>query len=128
MSQTLALTESQLSATTTFVAMNNLMSSSVSSAQSIPQGVSAIRTIEITSTADASEEYCLLLRITGNGIENEQYMAGGAVVASTTATGTAQNYVMKDVDFTVTPGNTIEVSLAVTDAATISAAVVLTFA
>jgi len=128
MSQTLALTSTQLSATTTFQSMSNLMASSVSSAQSVPQGASRIVTAEITSSADGSDEYCLLVRITGNGIENEQYICGGANVASTTATGTAMNYIMKEVDFPVTPGNVIEVGLAVTDAATISAAVVLTFA
>jgi len=128
MSQTLALTATQLSATTTFQSMSNLMASSVSSAQSVPQGASRIVTAEITSSADGSDEYCLLARITGNGIENEQYICGGANVASTTATGTAQNYVMKEVDFPVTPGNVIEVGLAVTDSAVISAAVVLTFA
>jgi len=128
MSQTLALTSTQLSATTTFQSMSNLMASSVSSAQSVPQGASRIVTAEITSSADGSDEYCLLVRITGNGIENEQYICGGANVASTTATGTAQNYVMKEVDFPVTPGNVIEVGLAVTDSAVISAAIVLTFA
>ena len=40
-------------------------------------------------------------------------------VASTTATGTASNYVSKDTDFSVISGNSIECSIAVTDAATI---------
>ena len=39
-------------------------------------------------------------RFAGNGMaDGEQYVAGAANVASTTATGTATNYVSKDTDF-----------------------------
>ena len=49
-------------------------------------------------------------------------------LSATTATGTASNYVSKDTDFNVSSGNSIECSIATTDAATISATVVMTFA
>ena len=49
-------------------------------------------------------------------------------VASTTATGTAMNFVQYDTDLSVLAGNSCEISLAVTDDATVSAAVSLTFA
>ena len=128
MALTIARTETQLSATTAFQAMDNLMASTVSSSFVVPSGVSRIVSVEVCTTADGSDEYGCLVRLAGNGLQSEQYVAGAANVASTTATGTASNYVSKDTDFSVIPGNSIECSIAVTDAATISATVVMTFA
>ena len=86
MALTIARTESQLSATTAFQAMDNLMASTVSSSFVVPANVSKLVSIEIATTSDASE------------------------------------------DFNVISGNSIECGIAVTDAATISATVVMTFA
>ena len=129
MSLTIARTETQLSATTAFQAMDNLMASTVSSSFVVPSGVSKLVSVEICTTADGSDEYGVLTRLAGNGMsDGEQYVAGAANVASTTATGTASNYISKDTDFNVISGNSIECGIAVTDAATISATVVMTFA
>jgi len=126
MALTIARTESQLSATTAFY---NLMASTVSSSFVCPANVSKLLSVEISTTSDASEEYGVLVRLAGNGMsDGEQYVVGAANVASTTATGTASNYISKDTDFNVISGNSIEASIAVTDAATISATVVMTFA
>jgi len=126
---TIARSESQLSATTAFQAMDNLMASTVSSSFVCPASVSKLVSVEICTTSDASEEYGVLVRLAGNSMrDGEQYVAGAANVASTTATGTASNYISKDTDFDVISGNSIECSIAVTDAATISATVVMTFA
>jgi len=129
MSLTIARTEIDLAATTAFQAMDNLMASSVSSSFVVPTDVSRLVSVEIATTADASEEYACLIRLASNGMrDGEQYVVGAANVASTTATGTASNYVSKDTDFGVISGNSIECSIAVTNAATISATVVMTFA
>ncbi len=129
MALTIARTETQLSATTAFQAMDNLMASTVSSSFVVPANVSRLVSAEICTTADGSDEYAVLVRFAGNGMsDGEQYVAGAANVASTTATGTASNYISKDTDFAVIAGNSIECSIAVTDAATISATVVMTFA
>ena len=129
MALTIARTETQLAATTAFQAMDNLMASTVSSSFVVPSGVSRLVSAEICTTADGSDEYAVLVRFAGNGMsDGEQYVAGAANVASTTATGTASNYISKDTDFAVISGNSIECSIAVTDAATISATVVMTFA
>ncbi len=129
MALTIARTETQLSATTAFQAMDNLMASTVSSSFVVPSGVTRLVSAEICTTADGSDEYAVLVRFAGNGMsDGEQYVAGAANVASTTATGTASNYISKDTDFAVISGNSIECSIAVTDAATISATVVMTFA
>jgi len=105
------------------------MASTVSSSFVVPSGVSKLVSVDIGTTADASDEYAVLVRLAGNGMsDGEQYVVGGANVASTTATGTAQNYISKDTDFNVISGNSVEASIAVTDAATISASLVMTFA
>ena len=129
MALTIARTESQLSATTAFQALDNLMASTVSSSFVVPANVSRLVSVEIATTADGSDEYATMVRLAGNGMaDGEQYVVGAANVASTTATGTTSNYISKDTDFNVISGNSIEASIAVTDAATISATVVMTFA
>jgi len=105
------------------------MASTVSSSFVVPANVSRLVSVEIATTADGSDEYGVLVRCAGNGMsDGEQYIVGAANVASTTATGTASNYISKDTDFNVISGNSIEASIAVTDAAVISATVVMTFA
>jgi|TARA_Y100000401_G_C8284523_1_gene205330 hypothetical protein len=122
-------TESQLGATTSFQAMDNLAGASVSSSFTVPVGVSSIKQVAIATTADASEEYMPIIKLSGNAMQDgDAVMVGPANVASTTATGTATNFGQYDTDLSVTSGNSIEIAIAVTDAATISAGVTLTFA
>ena len=122
-------TESQLSATTSFQALDNLAGASVSSSFTVPQGVSSIKQVAIATTADGSDEYIPLIKISGNAMrDGDAVMAGPANVASTTATGTSMNFGQYDTDLGVVSGNSVELSIAVTDAATISAAVTVTFA
>jgi hypothetical protein len=129
MALTIARSEIDLAATTAFQAMDNLMASSVSSSFVVPSGVSKLVSVDLGTTADGSDEYAVLARLAGNGMsDGEQYVVGAANVASTTATGTASNYISKDTDFNVISGNSIELSIAVTNAATISATAVMTFA
>tara|TARA_Y100001938_G_scaffold102247_1_gene139716 strand:+ start:1330 stop:1719 length:390 start_codon:yes stop_codon:yes gene_type:complete len=121
--------ESQLSATTSFQAMDNLAGASVSSSFTVPQGVSAIKQVAIATTADGSDEFVPLIKISGNAMrDGDAVMLGPANVASTTATGTATNFGQYMTDLGVVSGNSVELSIALTDAATISAAVTVTFA
>lgn len=122
-------TESQLAATTSFQALDNLAGASVSSSFNVPQGVTAIKQVAIATTADGSDEYIPLIKISGNAMrDGDAVMCGPANVASTTATGTSMNFGQYDTDLNVVSGNSVELSIAVTDAATISAAVTVTFA
>jgi len=122
-------TETQLSATTSFQALDNLAGASVSSSFNVPQGVSSIKQVAIATTADGSDEYIPLIKISGNAMrDGDAVMCGPANVASTTATGTSMNFGQYDTDLGVVSGNSVELSIAVTDAATISAAVTVTFA
>ena len=121
--------ETQLAATGAFQAMDNLGTSSVSSSFTVPSNVSSIKQIAIAVTADGSEEFVPLVKISGNTMrDGDAVFVGGANVASTTATGTAMNFVQYDTDLSVLAGNSCEISIATTDDATISAAVSLTFA
>jgi hypothetical protein len=53
--------ESQLSATGAFQAMDNIGTASVSSSFTVPQGVSAIKQLTIAVSADGSEEFVPLV-------------------------------------------------------------------
>ena len=121
--------ESGMSLTTSFQALDNLAGASVSSSFNVPQGVSSIKQVAIATTADGSDEYIPLIKISGNAMrDGDAVMCGPANVASTTATGTSMNFGQYDTDLGVVSGNSVELSIAVTDAATISAAVTVTFA
>ena len=121
--------ESQLGLTTSFQAMDNLGGASVSSSFTVPTNVSAIKQVAIAVTADGSEETVPIVIISGNCMQDgDAVMTGAALVISTTATGTASNLAQYDTDLRVQPGNSCEMSIAGTDAATVSAVVTLTFA
>ena len=90
--------ESGMSLTTSFQALDNLGGASVSSSFTVPQGVSAIKAISISMSNDANEETIGLCKVSGNA--------------------------MRDGD----AGNSVELSLAGTQAATVDAAVTVTFA
>jgi hypothetical protein len=121
--------ESQLSATTSFQALDNLAGASVSSSFNVPQGVTAIKQVAIATTADGADEYVPLIKISGNAMrDGDAVMVGPGQCAIGSSTGSNMNFGQYDTDLAVQPGNSVELSLAVTDAATISAAVTVTFA
>jgi len=121
--------ESQLAATGAFQALDNLGTSSVSSSFTVPSGVTSIKQIAMAVTADAAEEFVPMIKISGNAMrDGDAVFTGMAVVPSGSATGTSNNFCSYDTDLAVQPGNSCEISIAVTDDATISSAVSLTFA
>ena len=63
-------TESQLSATTSFQALDNLAGASQSSSFTVPTNVSSIKKIIFSTCADAVEEYVPLLKISGNAMKD----------------------------------------------------------
>ena len=121
--------ESQLSATTSFQSMDNLAGASVSSSFTVPSNVSSIKNITMATTADAAEEFVPFYKISGNAMrDGDAVFTGPANVPTGSATGPATNFGAYDTDLAVQPGNSVEISVAVSDAATISAGVTLTFA
>ena len=124
MSIVISRSESQLAATTSFQAMDNLGSASVSSSFTVPTNVSSIKQLTISVTADGAEEFVPLVKISGNSMRD-----GDAVFSGAPAMGAiAMEAVQYDTDLAVQPGNSCEFSIAVTDAATISAVVTAQFA
>ena len=129
MSIVVSRTESGMSLTTSFAALDNLAGASVSSSFTVPQGVSAIKSVSISMSNDAAEETIGLLKISGNAMRvgDAVFTAAGMVIGAT-ATGNASNNIQYDTDLGVVSGNSVELSLAGTTAATVDAAVTVTFA
>ena len=121
--------EAGMSLSTSFAALDNLAGASVSSSFTVPQGVSAIKQVSISMSNDANEETIGLCKISGNAMRDGDavFTAAGMVVGAT-ATGNASNNIQYDTDLGVTSGNSIELSLAGTTAATVDAAITVTFA
>jgi len=122
-------TESAMSLTTSFAALDNLGGASVSSSFTVPQNVGAIKSVSISMTNDANEETIGLCKISGNAMRDGDavFTAAGMVVGAT-ATGNTSNNIQYDTDLGVVAGNSVEISLAGTTAATVDAAVSITFA
>ena len=122
-------TESGMSLTTSFAALDNLAGASVSSSFTVPQGVSGIKQVSISMSNDAAEETIGLLKISGNAMRDGDavFTAAGMVIGAT-ATGNASNNIQYATDLGVVSGNSVELSLAGTTAATVDAAVTVTFA
>lgn len=122
-------TESAMSLTTSFAALDNLGGASVSSSFTVPQNVGSIKHVSISMTNDANEETIGLCKISGNAMRDGDavFTAAGMIVGAT-ATGNTSNNIQYDTDLGVVSGNSVEISLAGTTAATVDAAVTLHFA
>ena len=122
-------TEAGLSATTSFQAMDNLAGASVSSSFTVPQNVSSIKQIAFTVSTDGNDDFAPLLKISGNAMrDGDAVFCGAAISPVGTSTGAVSNMQTYDTDLAVQPGNSVELSIAVTTAATIDAAASVTFA
>ena len=121
--------ESEMSLSTSFAALDNLAGASVSSSFTVPQGVSAIKQISISMSNDANDETIGLCKVSGNAMrDGDAVFTAAAMVVGATATGTSSNNIQYDTDLGVVSGNSVELSLAGTTAATVDAAVTVTFA
>ena len=124
MSIVISRSESQLAATASFQAMDNLGGASVSSSFTVPTNVSSIKQLTISVTADGAEEFVPLVKVSGNSMRDGDAVFAGAPAMGAIALATVQY----DTDLKGQPGNSCEFSIAVTDAATISAVVTAQFA
>ena len=122
-------TEAGLSATSSFQAMDNLAGASVSSSFTVPSNVSSIKQIAFTVSTDGNDDFAPLLKVSGNAMrDGDAVFCGAAISPVGTSTGAVSNMQTYDTDLAVQPGNSIELSVAVTTAATIDAAASITFA
>ena len=115
---------------TSFQALSNLASSSVSSSFTVASNMNKIKVLTCGQAVDATgESFQGLIKISGNALQNGDavFCVGGQNTIGT-STGANQNYVSIDTDLDVVPGNSCEISYAqVGDTATVDVAATCQF-
>jgi hypothetical protein len=122
-------TEAGLSATTSFQSMNNQFASSGLSLV-VPSGVSQISSISMgVSSVATGADFCTGYKLTGTALQegDATFMGPAVAQAASSGTGVANCVVQEKTALSVTPGNTIDIQVAVTTAATIDASCTIQF-
>ena len=123
----LAITRSVTQSTTTlgvFQALSALGAATVSSSFTVPTNVSSIKNITVSFSVDAIEEFCGLVKITGNAMKDGDAVFNcGGLSAMPSSVGSTMMYVSIDTDLKVQPGNSVSYEIATTSAATIDCVV-----
>ena len=122
-------TEAGLSATTSFQSMNNQFASSGLSLV-VPSGGSQISSISMgVSSVATGADFCSGFKLTGTALqEGDATFMGPAIAQSASGgTGVANCVVQEKTALGVTSGNTLDIQMAVTTAATIDASCTITF-
>ena len=120
-------TESQLAATTSFQALDNLAGASVSSSFTVASNVSSIKQVTIAVSGHAASDFIPLIKISGNCMKDGDAVFCGPSFSMVTS-GASQAIFTYDTDLAVQASNSCEISIASTTAVTADAAVTLTFA
>ena len=118
--------ESQLSATTSFQAMDNLAGATVSSSFTVASNVSSIKQVTIAVSGHAASDFVPLIKISGNCMKDGDAVFTAPAFSMVTS-GASQSIFTYDTDLAVQAGNSCEISIASTTAVTADAAVTLTF-
>jgi hypothetical protein len=128
----IAITRSVTQSTTTagqFQALSALGAATVSSAFTVPTNVSSIKNLTISFSVDGVEEFCGLLKITGNAMKDgDAVFNAGGQTAMPSSVGSNMMYVSIDTDLMVQAGNSVSFEIATTSAATIDCVVTAQFA
>lgn len=122
-------TEAALSATTSFQSMNNQFASSGLSLV-VPSGVSQISSITMgVSSVATGADFCSGFKLTGTALQegDATFMGPAIAQAASSGTGVANCVVQEKTALGVTSGNTLDIQVAVTTAATIDSACTITF-
>jgi len=122
-------TEAALSATTSFQSMNNQFASSGLSLV-VPTGVSQISSISMgVSGVATGADFCTGFKLTGTALqEGDAVFMGPAISqAASSGTGVANCVLQEKTALGVTSGNTLDIQIAVTTAATIDSSCTITF-
>jgi hypothetical protein len=127
----IAITRSVTQSTTTagqFQALSSLGAATVSSAFTVPTNVSSIKNLTVSFSVDAVEEFCGLLKITGNAMKDgDAVFNAGGQSAMPSSVGSNMMYVSIDTDLMVQSGNSVSFEIATTSAATIDCVVTAQF-
>ena len=128
----IAITRSVTQSTTTagqFQGLSALGAATLSSAFTVPTNVSAIKSLTVSFSVDAVEEFCGLLKITGNAMKDgDAVFNAGGQSAMPSSVGSNMMYVSIDTDLMVQSGNSVSFEIATTSAATIDCVVTAQFA
>ena len=122
-------TEAGLSADTSFQSMNNQFASSGLSLV-VPSGVSQISSIDMgVSSVATGADFCSGFKLTGTALQegDATFMGPAVAQAASSGTGVANCVVQEKTALSVTPGNTIDIQVAVTTSATIDASCTIQF-
>jgi hypothetical protein len=122
-------TTAALSATTSFQSMNDQFASSGLSLV-VPSGVSQISQISMgVSTVGTGADLCSGFKLTGTALQegDATFMGPAIAQAASGGTGVANCVVQEKTALGVTSGNTLDIQMAVTTAATIDASCTITF-
>lgn len=129
MSIVVTRTEAGLSATTSFQSMNNQFASSGLSLV-VPSGVSQISSIDMgVSGVATGADFCSGFKLTGTALQegDATFMGPAISQAASSGTGVANCVVQTKTALSVTPGNTLDIQVAVTTSATIDASCTIQF-
>jgi len=122
-------TEAALSATTSFQSMNNQFASSGLSLV-VPSGVSQISSISMgVSGVATGADFCSGFKLTGTALQegDATFMGPAISQAASSGTGVANCVVQEKTALGVTSGNTLDIQIAVTTAATIDSSCTIQF-
>ena len=122
-------TEAGLSATTSFQSMNNQFASSGLSLV-VPSGVSQISSISMgVSSVATGADFCSGFKLTGTALQegDATFMGPAVAQAASSGTGVANCVMQEKTALGVTSGNTLDIQIAVTTAATIDASCTIQF-
>ena len=127
----IAITRSVTQSTTTagtFQALSALGAATVSSAFTVPTNVNSIKNLTISFSVDAVEEFCGMLKITGNAMrDGDAVFNAGGQSAMPSSVGSNMMYVSIDTDLAVQSGNSVSFEIATTSAATVDCVVTAQF-
>jgi len=127
----IAITRSVTQSTTTagqFQALSALGSATVSSAFTVPTNVSSVKNLTVSFSVDAIEEFCGLIKVTGNAMKDgDAVFNAGGLSAMPSSVGSTMMYVSIDTDLAVQSGNSVSFEIATTSAATIDCVVTAQF-
>jgi len=122
-------TEAALSATDSFQSMNNQFASSGLSLV-VPSGVSQISSISMgVSGVATGGDFCSGFKLTGTALQegDATFMGPAISQAASSGTGVANCVVQEKTALGVTSGNTLDIQIAVTTAATIDSSCTIQF-
>ena len=129
MSIVVTRTEAGLSATTSFQSMNNQFASSGLSLV-VPSGVTQISSISMgVSGVATGADFCTGYKLTGTALQegDATFMGPAISQAASSGTGVANCVMQEKTALGVTSGNTLDIQIAVTTAATIDASCTIQF-